>query len=60
MRTKEEAVELCLGFAGAYRDLPFDDNFIAMRHAGNKRIFALIYDHEGSVRINVKADPEHI
>lgn len=60
MRTKEEAAEACLGFAGAYRDMPFDDNFIAVRHAGNKRIFALIYDLEGQVRINLKADPAHI
>ena len=60
MRTKEDVAQFCLGFAGAYRDLPFDDNFIAMRHAGNKRIFALIYDHEGQVRVNVKADPERI
>lgn len=60
MTKKEQAIELCMGFPGAYRDLPFDDNFVAMRHASNRRIFALIYDYEGQVRVNVKADPERI
>ena len=60
MTTKAQAVELCLGFAGAYEDHPFDENFVAIRHAGNKRIFALVYDLDGQARINVKADPKHI
>ena len=29
-----------------------------MRHKGNKKTFALIYDKDGYVWINVKCDPE--
>lgn len=38
---------------------PFhDDNWCVMRHKGNKKTFALIYDKDGYVWINVKCDPE--
>lgn len=51
-------IAFCLSFPGAYEDYPFSDsNWTVMRHRENRRTFALVYDREGLVRINVKCDP---
>lgn len=58
MRTREEAIEFCLTFAGAYEDYPFDDsNWTLMRHRINRRAFACIFERENAIWINVKCDP---
>jgi len=56
--TRQEAVAACLEFPFAYEDYPFDDhNWTVMRHQGNKKIFAAIFQREGRIWINVKAEP---
>ncbi len=59
MRTREEAIAFCRGFSDVLEDYPFhDDNWTAMRHCGNKKIFALIFERDGKIWINVKCDTE--
>ncbi|MBR2490572.1 MAG: MmcQ/YjbR family DNA-binding protein [Ruminiclostridium sp.] len=58
MMTRKEVVAACLEFPFAYEDYPFDDhNWTVMRHQGNKKIFAAIFQREGRIWINVKAEP---
>ncbi len=59
MRTREEAIAFCRGFSDVLEDYPFhDDNWTAMRHCGNKKIFALIFERDGKIWINVKCDTD--
>ena len=39
---KRELIEYCLTYADAFEDYPFDENWTAMRHSGNKKSFAFI------------------
>ena len=55
--TRREAIDACLSLPDAYEDYPFDGNWAVMRHQTNKKMFAAVYDHEGRVWINVKAEP---
>lgn len=60
--TKQELIEMCLALPGTYEDYPFDElpgtNATAvMRHAGNRRSFALIMYHNGTLYLNLKCDP---
>ena len=58
MRTRAEAIAACLRLSGVYEDYPFDDpNCTVMRHAGNKKSFAYIYERNGNIWINLKAEP---
>ena len=60
MRTREEAIAACQRFAGVVEEYPIDDlNWTAMRHSENKKIFALIFERQGQIWINLKADPVH-
>lgn len=58
MLTREEAVAACLSFPFTYEDYPFGDaNWTVMRHRENQKSFAFIYEREGRICINVKAEP---
>ena len=58
MLTRAEAIAACLRFPDAFEDYPFDDpNWTAMRHRTNQRTFAFIFDRDGKIWINVKAEP---
>ena len=58
MLTRTEAIAACLQLPGVFEDYPFDDpNMTCMRNASNKRIFAFIYEREGHIQINLKAEP---
>ena len=58
MRTRAEAIAACLRLSGVYEDYPFDDpNWTVMRHAGNKKSFAYIYERNGNIWINLKSEP---
>ncbi len=57
MTTRREAIDACLSLPDACEDYPFDDNWTVMRHQTNRKMFAAIYDREGRVWINVKAEP---
>ena len=55
--TRREAIDACLSLPDAYEDYPFDGNWAVMRHQTNRKMFAAVYDHDGRVWINVKAEP---
>ncbi len=57
MRTKSQAIEVCLAFGSVYEDYPFDQNWAAIRHNGTKKVFAFVYDYHGQGRMNLKAIP---
>lgn len=58
MTTREAAVAACLELPGAYEDYPFhDDNWTVLRHRGNRKIFAMVFERQGRIWINVKAEP---
>ena len=54
---KRDIIEYCLTFTAAYEDYPFDENWTAMRHGGNKKSFAFIYERNGNLCINLKCQP---
>ena len=59
MQTKQEVITYCHSFEQVYEDYPFhDSNWCVMRHKGSKKTFALIYNKDGHVWINVKCDPQ--
>lgn len=56
--TREEIIDHCLSYPGSYEDEPFGEGWIAIRHHANKKIFALIFNHDGHLCVNLKCDPE--
>lgn len=54
---KRELIEYCLTFPAAYEDYPFDAEWAVMRHGGNKKGFAFIYERGGQLCANLKCDP---
>lgn len=59
MKEKQEVITYSLSFKNVYEDYPFhDSNWCVMRHKGSKKTFALIYNKDGHVWINVKCDPQ--
>ncbi|WP_179031426.1 MmcQ/YjbR family DNA-binding protein [Paenibacillus kribbensis] len=57
--TIEEIIEHCLSYPSSYEDHPFGDGWTAMRHQGNKKIFALIYNYDEHLCVNLKCNPDH-
>lgn len=55
--TKQELIDLCLTYPGAYEDYPFDNVPLVIRHSSNKKMFALIGSNESKVSISLKCDP---
>ena len=60
--TRQELINYCLAFPAAYEDYPFDSiadagAWAVMRHCANKKSFALIYERNGKLCINLKCDP---
>lgn len=59
MTTREEALAYGLSFAGTYQEAPFHDpNWQLVRVKKSKKAFLWIYERDGYVNLNVKADPE--
>lgn len=54
---KRDIIEYCLTFTAAYEDYPFDDNWAVMRHSGNQKSFAFIYERGGKLCVNLKCEP---
>ena len=59
--TRQEIIDFCLTFP-AYEDYPFDDitdpgKWTVMRHSANKKTFALIYERNSKLCVNLKCDP---
>ena len=58
MLTRKEAIAACMTLPDAYEDYPFgDDTWTVMRHQTNRKMFAAIYERQGRIWINVKAEP---
>ena len=60
--TRQELIEYCLTFPAAYEDYPFDNiadagAWTVMRHRGNKKSFALIYERNEKLCVNLKCEP---
>ena len=59
MKTRKELIDLCLTFAGSVEDYPFDDdNWTCMRHGHGGKIFALIFERDGNIWVNLKNLPD--
>lgn len=59
MKTREEAVAFGLTFPDTYMERPFrDPNWQLIRVKGSKKAFLWIYEMDGIVWLNVKADPQ--
>ena len=63
--TRRELIDLCLTRPGSYEDYPFDDigasgagggSWAVIRHRGNKKSFALIFERDG-LCVNLKCEP---
>ncbi len=63
MLTRSELIDYCLTFPGAYEDYPFDEDSAAagawtvMRSSVNHKSFALIFERNGFININLKCEP---
>ena len=58
MPSRAEVIALCGRLPDSYEDYPFDDpNWTALRHKTNQKIFALVFEREGKIWINLKAEP---
>ena len=58
MKTLREAIDACLTLPDAYEDYPFGlDSWAVIRHQTNQKMFASVYEREGHIWINVKAEP---
>lgn len=57
---RETVIAHCKGtFPDVWEDYPFhDSNWTVLRHRGNKKSFALVYQREGRIWVNVKCSPE--
>ena len=59
MTTREEALRYGMTFSDVYQDMPFHDpNWVLVRCRKNQKAFLWTYEYEGSMRINIKVDPE--
>lgn len=59
MKTRKEALEYGLSFPNTYVEAPFrDQNWELVRVRGSKRAFLWVYEKDGFIHLNVKADPE--
>jgi predicted DNA-binding protein (MmcQ/YjbR family) len=54
---RKEYIEYCLTFPSAYEDYPFNDENWTIMKAGNRKMFAAIYDRNGYLQLNLKCEP---
>lgn len=57
MKTKEEVINKLLIFNDVYLDYPFGEDWAVLRHTRNKKSYALIFERQNNVWINVKLEP---
>ncbi|RHR26598.1 MmcQ/YjbR family DNA-binding protein [Clostridium sp. AF19-22AC] len=56
---RKSLIKYCLTFPGTYEDYPFHDpNWTVIRLNRSKKIFAWIFERQGNLWVNVKADPQ--
>lgn len=59
MKTREEAIAFCRSLPDSYEDYPFrDGDWTVMRRRSNRKSFALIFERQECIWINVKCRPE--
>ena len=63
--TRKQLISLCLNFNNTYEDYPFNKRqssllWTTIRHKENKKIFALIFERNNILYINLKCDPQRI
>ncbi len=51
-----EAIDYCLSKTGAQETYPFDETTMVFKVGG--KMFGLVYDKNGELGLNLKADPE--
>lgn len=57
--TRKELIAYCLTYPHIIEDYPFEDkNSTIMRHKTNGKWFALIFEKEGKLCINLKCSPD--
>jgi Uncharacterized protein conserved in bacteria len=60
--TRQDVIDFCLTFSGAYEDYPFDKvkndkACTALRHRQNKKTFTFIMRHGEDYYVNLKCEP---
>jgi len=60
--TRQDLIDHCLTFPGAYEDYPYDKisqpgSVAVMRHSANKKSFATVYERKGRLCVTLKCDP---
>ena len=59
MKSREEAISFGLTFQDSYEERPFkDQNWQLVRVKGSKKAFLWVYEKDGLIHLNVKADPQ--
>jgi len=61
MIDRKDVINYCLTFQNVYEDYPFrDKNWTVIRHMGNKKVFAWIFEKDGYIWINVKCKADWV
>jgi len=60
--TRRELIDYCLTYPSVFEDYPFDSitdagAWTVMRHSANRKSFALIYERNGRLCVNLKCAP---
>jgi len=57
--TRQELIDHCLTYSGAYEDYPFKitPDCAAMRHRASRKCFAFIYDRKDGAHVHLKLPP---
>jgi len=59
VKSREEAINFGLTFQDSYEERPFkDQNWQLVRVNGSKKAFLWVYEKDGRIHLNVKADPQ--
>ncbi|MCI8497092.1 MAG: MmcQ/YjbR family DNA-binding protein [Clostridiales bacterium] len=55
---RRQLTDLCLTLPDAFEDYPFEDeNWTVVRHRSNRKLFAMVYERDGKLYLNLKCDP---
>ncbi|MEG0909947.1 MAG: MmcQ/YjbR family DNA-binding protein [Ruthenibacterium sp.] len=56
--TRAEVTDYCLAFPDAAEDYPFGDkSSTILRHKSNRKWFALVFEQDGRLCVNLKCEP---
>jgi predicted DNA-binding protein (MmcQ/YjbR family) len=60
--TRQDLIDFCLTFPGAYEDYPYDKistpgSVAVMRHGTHQKSFATVYERMGRLCVTLKCDP---